>query len=122
MRGDVVMNEVKVGGRTATVADTDGSAPAERKLGRPKKTADPALLAVGDEELERIRMTVDFPPAATRRLKYLKDKLEAPSYIDVLRNALKLYEKTVNTLEEGGRVTIVDETGDQVPLDVPTAA
>jgi hypothetical protein len=41
---------------------------------------------------DRIRMTVDFPPTTSKRLKTLKDILEAPSHLDVLRRALALYE------------------------------
>ncbi len=79
----------------------------KRGPGRPKKIDPPA--GADTNEDERLRMTVDFPPATTRRLRMLKEKLEAPSYVDVLRTALRLLEVAVEAKQDGGDVVVIKD-------------
>lgn len=50
-------------------------------------------------EDKKTRVQFDFTPATLKRLEELKEKTEAASYAEVIRNALKLYDGVVH---EGG--------------------
>jgi hypothetical protein len=71
---------------------------------------------------DRIRMTVDFPPTTSKRLKDLKDILEAPSHIDVLRRALAFYEEAVKAKKDGGRIYIEKANGEKLEMSQLAAA
>ena len=47
-----------------------------------------------------------MPPAAMERLQRLKDKTEAASYAEVLRNALRLYEALIAEAERGAELSL----------------
>jgi len=47
------------------------------------------------------------------RLKALKDKTEAASYAEVIRNSLRLYEALVGEAESGNEVLIKSPDGDE---------
>ena len=66
-------------------------------------------------------MTVDFPPETSKRLDWLKEQLEAPSRMEVLRNSLKLLEACLDAKAKGGRVEIVYPDGRHVGIYVPDA-
>ena len=103
-----------------TLEESDPAAHAARPVGRPpRKTKDAtALGAVKD----RIRMTVDFPPTTSERLEWLKEELEASSYIDVLRRALGFYELAVRARKNGGRVLIEEPGKDRKDVTAQAAA
>jgi hypothetical protein len=52
------------------------------------------------------RVQLDMPPAAMERLQRLKDKTEAASYAEVLRNALRLYEALIAEAERGAELSL----------------
>ena len=60
-----------------------------RKAGRPKKGA-------GYKPGDGIGMTVDFTPKVADDLNWLKDEVEAPSYIEVLRLCIRRTRKLVH--------------------------
>ena len=45
----------------------------------------------GDEGRSTTRVQLEMPPQAMERLQRLKDRTEAASYAEVIRNALRLY-------------------------------
>ena len=45
------------------------------------------------------------------RLVALKDKTEASSYAEVLKNALRLYENVIKQSEDGKRFCVKDSAG-----------
>ena len=47
-------------------------------------------------------LQLEMPQKAYERLKLLKEKTEAPSYAEVIKNALKLYEAMIEETENGG--------------------
>ena len=47
-------------------------------------------------------LQLEMPQKAYDRLKLLKEKTEAPSYSEVIKNALKLYEAMIEETENGG--------------------
>ena len=54
-----------------------------------------------EEERETTRVQLELPPRSMDRLRSLKDKTEAASYAEVLRNALRFYEFVVQEAEQG---------------------
>jgi hypothetical protein len=47
------------------------------------------------------RVQLEMPPQAMERLQKLKDRTEAASYAEVIRNALRLLEALVDEHEKG---------------------
>ena len=47
------------------------------------------------------RVQLELPPQAMERLQRLKEKTEAASYAEVIRNALRLFEALVDEHEKG---------------------
>jgi hypothetical protein len=45
------------------------------------------------------------------RLVALKDKTEASSYVEVIKNALQLYEGLIEEVEQGKKFFVRDENG-----------
>ena len=73
-----------------------------------------AACAQGDAEPKRIhRLQLELPMASFERLKRMRDKTEAASYIEVLKNALRLYEALVDEAEAGNTVCIKQKDGDE---------
>lgn len=54
------------------------------------------------------RLVFEVTPGSMERLQALKLKTEASSYSEVIRNALRLYEVLVDTIERGGSVILSD--------------
>jgi len=52
------------------------------------------------------RVQPELPQASFDRLKKLKDKTEAASYAEVIKNALRLYEALIAEAEAGNNVCI----------------
>jgi hypothetical protein len=57
------------------------------------------------------RVQLDLPDKSMERLVALKDKTEAGSYAEVLKNALRLYESVITEYEAGNRLCIKDDEG-----------
>jgi hypothetical protein len=49
---------------------------------------------------ETTRVQMEMPPKSMERLAALKDKTEASSYAEVVKNALRLYEALIKEQEE----------------------
>ena len=49
-----------------------------------------------------------------RRLSDLKEVTEAPSYTEVIKNALRLYEDVINEAQEGNKFFLKDKDGNVV--------
>lgn len=65
---------------------------------------------VGNEK-KTTRVQLELPNKSMERLVALKDKTEAGSYSEVLKNALRLYESVILEYESGNRLCIKDEEG-----------
>ena len=57
------------------------------------------------------RVQLELPTQSMERLQRLKDKAEAASYAEVIKNALRLYEALVEEVEQGREVLIRDAEG-----------
>ena len=58
------------------------------------------------------RVQFDLPPCSMKRLTTLKHKIEASSYAEVIRSALRLYEAVISEKEAGSEFLIRNSTGD----------
>lgn len=70
------------------------------------------------EERTTTRVQLEMPPQAMERLQRLKDKTEAASYAEVLRNALRLYEALIAEAERGAQLSIRSPDGTVTPYKV----
>jgi len=61
------------------------------------------------------RVQMDLPPRSMERLTALKDKTEAASYAEVIKNALRLYEALINEADQGNEFLVRDKEGNTVP-------
>lgn len=57
------------------------------------------------------RIQLELGPEALKRLKALKEMTESPSYTEVVRNSLRLYENLINKQNEGNKVYLKDKDG-----------
>jgi hypothetical protein len=57
------------------------------------------------------RLQIELPSASMERLKSLKEKTEAVSYAEVVRDSFKLYEQLIDWVEAGGSVLFRDKKG-----------
>ena len=64
------------------------------------------------------RVQLEMPPQAMERLQRLKDRTEAASYAEVIRNALRLYEALVAEAEQGREFAIKTPDGIIAPYRV----
>jgi hypothetical protein len=55
------------------------------------------------------RIQFDFTPESLKRLEYLKEKTDASTKAEVVRNALRLYEWFVNQIDPNYTVEIKDK-------------
>lgn len=73
---------------------------------------------------KKTRVQLELPEKSMERLKRLKDRTEAASYADVVKNAFLLMEHLVSLKDEGKTLTAVDKkTGvsEELLLLVPHA-
>jgi hypothetical protein len=70
----------------------------------------------GSENGERAttRVQLEMPPQAMDRLQRLKDRTEAASYAEVIRNALRLFEALVDEHEKGAEFSLKKPDGETV--------
>jgi hypothetical protein len=64
----------------------------------------------------KTRVQLDLSPRAVERLNDLKDKTEAASYAEVIKNALKLYDGIISEIESGNEFLTRDKNGTMVPF------
>ena len=72
----------------------------------------------GPEERETTRVQLELPPQAMERLQQLKEKTEAASYAEVIRNALRLYEALIGEAERGAEFQVKEPDGTAVPYRI----
>lgn len=65
---------------------------------------------------ERIttRVQLEMPPQAMERLQRLKERTEAASYAEVIRNALRLFEALIAEHEKGAEFALKQPGGEFV--------
>ncbi len=71
-----------------------------------------------DEQRGTTRVQLEMPPQAMQRLQMLKDKTEAASYAEVLRNALRLYEALIAEAERGAEFAVLGADGRITPYKI----
>jgi hypothetical protein len=64
------------------------------------------------------RVQLELPPQAMERLQRLKDKTEAASYAEVIRNALRLLEALVDEHEKGSEFALKRPDGETVAYKI----
>lgn len=64
------------------------------------------------------RVQLEMPPQAMARLQKMKDRSEAASYAEVIRNALRLYEALVDEHEKGSEFSLKRANGEIVQYNV----
>ena len=64
-----------------------------------------------DDERETTRVQFEMPSKSMERLRMLKDRTEATSYAEVVRNALRYYEFLVAEAEKGNEVVVEHKDG-----------
>jgi hypothetical protein len=72
-----------------------------------------------DEKIRSIaktRVQLDFSPRAMSLLSELKEKTEAASYAEVIRNALKLYDGLITEAESGATFMVRGANGEISPF------
>jgi Arc/MetJ-type ribon-helix-helix transcriptional regulator len=74
----------------------------------------------GSEPAERAttRVQLELPPQAMERLQRLKDRTEAASYAEVIRNALRVFEALASEHEQGSEFLVKRKDGSVVGYQV----
>jgi hypothetical protein len=60
------------------------------------------------------RVQLELPESSFERLKNLRDKTEASSYAEVMKNALRLYEALIAETENGNQLCIKQSDGKEI--------
>ena len=64
------------------------------------------------------RVQLEMPPQAMERLQKMKDRTEAASYAEVIRNALRLFEALVDEHEKGAEFSLKRADGEIVQYKI----
>jgi hypothetical protein len=72
--------------------------------------------AAGDRATTRVQL--EMPPQAMERLQKLKDRTEAASYAEVIRNALRLFEALVEEHAKGSEFSLKRADGEIVQYKI----
>ena len=70
------------------------------------------------EDRDTTRVQLELPPQAMGRLQQLKEKTEAASYAEVIRNALRLYEALIQEAERGAEFQVKQPDGTATPYRI----
>ncbi len=73
---------------------------------------------VDEGERATTRVQLEMPPQAMARLQKLKDRTEAASYAEVIRNAVRLYEALVEEHEKGSEFSLKRADGEVVQYKI----
>jgi hypothetical protein len=68
----------------------------------------------GEGERNTTRVQLEMPPQAMERLQRLKEKTEAASYAEVIRNALRVFEALVQEHESGSEFSLKRPSGETI--------
>ena len=71
-----------------------------------------------ERDRDTTRVQLELPPQAMERLQQLKEKIEAASYAEVIRNALRLYEALIQEAERGAEFQVKEPDGTSVPYRI----
>ena len=83
------------------------------------RAAADAMEAGGEEPARATtRVQLELPPQAMDRLQRLKDRTEAASYAEVIRNALRLFEALVDEHEKGAEFSLKRPDGETVAYKI----
>ena len=86
------------------------------------RAAAAAMEAAGDEVdnggRTTTRVQLEMPPQAMERLQRLKDRTEAASYAEVIRNALRLFEALFEEHEKGAEFSLKKADGESVSYKI----
>ena len=87
--------------------------------GRFEGVAADAMRAAADcmdsnPERTTTRVQLELPPQAMERLQKLKEKTEAASYAEVIRNALRIFEALVQEHDAGAEFQLKRPNGETV--------
>ncbi len=74
--------------------------------------------AMDTGERTTTRVQLEMPPQAMERLQRLKEKTEAASYAEVIRNALRLFEALVQEHEAGAEFSLKRANGETVAYKI----
>ena len=66
--------------------------------------------------IAKARVQFDLTPRAMSQLTELKEKTDAASYAEVVKNALKLYDGLITEVENGNEFLIRDRKGKVSPF------
>ena len=72
----------------------------------------------GNSERATTRVQLEMPPQAMERLQRLKEKTEAASYAEVIRNALRLFEALVDEHEKGSEFALKRPSGETLAYKI----
>lgn len=64
------------------------------------------------------RVQLEMPPVAMERLSRLKEKTEAASYAEVIRNALRVFEALLDEHEKGAEFQLKRANGETVAYKI----
>jgi hypothetical protein len=77
-----------------------------------------AAEAMEGGERTTTRVQLEMPPQAMERLQRLKEKSEAASYAEVIRNALRVFEALVDEYEKGAEFSLKRPDGETVAYKI----
>jgi hypothetical protein len=77
-----------------------------------------AAETAAEGERSTTRVQLEMPPQAMDRLQRLKDKTEAASYAEVIRNALRIFEALVQEHEAGAEFQLKRPGGETVAYKI----
>ena len=77
-----------------------------------------AAEAMEGGERTTTRVQLEMPPQAMERLQRLKEKSEAASYAEVIRNALRVFEALVDEYEKGSEFSLKRADGETVAYKI----
>ena len=69
-------------------------------------------------ERSTTRVQLEMPPQAMERLQRLKEKTEAASYAEVIRNALRVLEALVDEHEKGSEFALKRANGETIAYKI----
>lgn len=74
--------------------------------------------AKNTSSIKKTRVQLELPPRSMERLNHLKEDTEATSYVEVIKNAIRLYEAMVKEARAGRKFLIKDPNGTIMPYNV----
>jgi hypothetical protein len=57
------------------------------------------------------RVQLELPETSMERLRILREKTEATSYAEVIKNSLRLYEALIKEADEGNSIVLKNSKG-----------